>query len=198
MPVTMTAVTHSRATAADGTVTCSFSSSTPRRCPTPPDPSLKRYRALAVGMIREAREMDSRQLGYLVAGEEIAALATETVGDHLRVQFRRGWASVFWQGKQMLELLPDAQQRSASPAPADDSGLRIPLVLVPSSRLPAASDADPTVGQPAQLPPLPLPPTSKSLLFQKIVKPNCPPARSCSRPSCPASPSSAICLFVCF
>ena len=80
---------------------------------------LKRYRALAVGMIREAREMDSRQLGYLVAGEEIAALATETVGDHLRVQFRRGWASVFWQGKQMLELLPDAQQRSASPAPAD-------------------------------------------------------------------------------
>ena len=122
MPVTMTAVTHSRATAADGTVTCSFSSSTPRRCPTPPDPSLKRYRALAVGMIREAREMDSRQLGYLVAGEEIAALATETVGDHLRVQFRRGWASVFWQGKQMLELLPDAQQRSASPAPADDSG----------------------------------------------------------------------------
>lgn len=51
--------------------------------------------------------MDSRRLGYLVIGEEIVCLGTEMSGDVPRVQFDRGWASVFWMGKQMLEPLAD-------------------------------------------------------------------------------------------
>ena len=39
--------------------------------------------------------MDSAKVGQLVKGEELVALATETVGDTLRVQIDRGWVSVF-------------------------------------------------------------------------------------------------------
>jgi CRP-like cAMP-binding protein len=51
--------------------------------------------------------MDSRRLGYLTVGEEIVGRATEMSGDVLRVQFDRGWVSVFWNGKDLLELLSD-------------------------------------------------------------------------------------------
>ena len=44
-----------------------------------------------MGVIREAISTDSTQVGYLVQGEEILALATDSVGDVLRVQFDRGW-----------------------------------------------------------------------------------------------------------
>eukprot|EP01043_Picozoa_sp_COSAG02_P045725 COSAG02_NODE_4212_length_5624_cov_12.618281_2_plen_255_part_00 len=40
-----------------------------------------------------------------MVGEEIVCLATEISGDVLRVQFDRGWASVFWMGKTLLEPL---------------------------------------------------------------------------------------------
>jgi CRP-like cAMP-binding protein len=65
----------------------------------------KRYRAVSVGVIRSEAAMDSRRVGYLVVGDEIVCLETEMTGDVLRVRFDRGWASVFWMGKTLLEPL---------------------------------------------------------------------------------------------
>lgn len=70
-----------------------------------PSATGKRYVAVSVGVIRAEAAMDSRRVGYLVVGEEIVCLATEMSGDVLRVQFDRGWASVFWMGKTLLEPL---------------------------------------------------------------------------------------------
>ena len=68
-----------------------------------------------MGVIREGISTDSTQVGYLVQGEEIYALATDTVGDVLRVQFERGWVTVFSMGKELLELLPDSSAPEGIP-----------------------------------------------------------------------------------
>ena len=74
--------------------------------PEPEPLVLPRYKALAGSGIRAAIAMDSDNVGNLVVGEEIVALASETVGDTLRIQFERGWVSVFAKsGKAVLEIV---------------------------------------------------------------------------------------------
>jgi hypothetical protein len=74
------------------------------------DASPARYRAIAPGVIRKHADKKSDKVGKLAEGAEIVALATEQVGDTLRVQFDApppgGWVSVTAaSGKALLELV---------------------------------------------------------------------------------------------
>jgi CRP-like cAMP-binding protein len=70
--------------------------------------SRPRYKAVAGGVIRMGVGLDSEKAGKLTVGEEFVALATQQVGETMRVQCDRGWVSVLAKsGKPILQLLTD-------------------------------------------------------------------------------------------
>lgn len=67
-------------------------------------PKTNRYRALASGHIRAGAELETDKVGQLTIGEEIVVLSREMIGETERLQFDRGWVSLYAKsGKPILE-----------------------------------------------------------------------------------------------
>jgi pyruvate/2-oxoglutarate dehydrogenase complex dihydrolipoamide acyltransferase (E2) component len=85
---------------------------TPAPAPAPePEPEPRyQYRVLMPGLIREDVDMASPKVGKLEQGEEIVVTARKAVGDTVRVQFDRGWASVTSKsGRPLLQLVREKE-----------------------------------------------------------------------------------------